>query len=48
MNTLTIVIPTTGRESLQRAEASAWATADEVIVVHDEKRACLARSLARS
>lgn len=38
MSSLTIVIPTTGRETLQRAEASAWAAADEVIVIHDNGR----------
>jgi glycosyltransferase involved in cell wall biosynthesis len=35
MTTLTIVIPTTGRETLERAVSSAWATADDVIVVAD-------------
>ena len=38
MNSLTIVIPTTGRDTLERASASAWAAADEVIVVHDDGR----------
>jgi hypothetical protein len=38
VNSLTIVIPTTGRETLHRAEASAWAAADEVVVVHDDGR----------
>lgn len=43
MTTLTIVIPTTGRESLERAKASAWATADDVIVVADGDESVPAR-----
>lgn len=35
MSTLTVVIPTTGRDTLQRAIASAEAAADEVLVVAD-------------
>ena len=35
MNSLTIVIPTTGRDTLDRAIASAESAADEVIVVAD-------------
>lgn len=35
MTTLTIVIPTTGRDTLERAKAAAWACADDVIVVAD-------------
>lgn len=43
MPSLTIVIPTTGRESLERAKASAWAAADDVIVVADGDESVPAR-----
>lgn len=43
MTSLTIVIPTTGRETLERAKASAWATADDVIIVTDGDESVPAR-----